>query len=72
MYIDYSFAISLACRLVVGGVPKTLSEGKCVVFDDSFQHEAFNDCDIASPPRVVLVIDFWHPDFTDDEVCLQF
>lgn len=58
------------CRLIVGGVSVTLVEGKCVVFDDSFLHEAFNDsCKLdLGEPRVVLVIDFWHPDFSDEEV----
>lgn len=31
------------CRLVVGGTSVDLEEGKCIVFDDSFLHEAFND-----------------------------
>jgi aspartate beta-hydroxylase len=51
--------------LRVGGRRVELQEGRCVVFDDSFQHEAAND----SPrPRVVLVLDVWHPDFSDNEV----
>ena len=54
------------CRLIVGGQTVCLQEGKCVVFDDSFLHEAYND-DIMEP-RVVLIIDFWHPDFTDEEI----
>ena len=53
------------CRLIVGGEVVRLHEGKCVVFDDSFLHEAYND---NTEPRVVLIIDFWHPDFTDEEV----
>lgn len=55
-----------SCRLVVGGEIVRLQEGKCVVFDDSFLHEAYNDNN--TEPRVVLIIDFWHPDFTDEEV----
>jgi aspartyl/asparaginyl beta-hydroxylase (cupin superfamily) len=35
------------------------------VFDDSFYHEAHNKSD---KPRIVLIIDVWHPDFTDEEV----
>jgi hypothetical protein len=56
--------------LIVAGETKVLVEGKCFVFDDSFQHEAFNDCalDSGCPPRVILIVDFWHPDLTDDEV----
>lgn len=55
-----------AAYLIVGGEKVYLEEGKCVVFDDSFVHEAGNTS--PSEPRVVLVVDFWHPDFTDPEV----
>ena len=40
-------------------------EGKCMVFDDSFEHEAWHHGDTT---RVVLVFDVWHPDLTDKEV----
>lgn len=43
-----------------------VEEGKAIVFDDSFEHEAGNDH--PSSPRVVLVVDIWHPDLTDEEV----
>jgi hypothetical protein len=39
-----------------------------LVFDDSFQHEAFNDH--ATEPRLVLIVDVWHPDLSDAEVKL--
>lgn len=42
-----------------------------MVFDDSFQHEAWNDN--AEQPRLVLIFDIWHPDLTPSEVkFLQF
>jgi aspartyl/asparaginyl beta-hydroxylase (cupin superfamily) len=40
-------------------------EGKCLVFDDSFEHEVWNKSD---SERVVLLIQFWHPDLTEAEV----
>jgi aspartate beta-hydroxylase len=43
-----------------------LEAGKAVMFDDSFEHEAGNDN--KSTPRVVLVVDIWHPDLSDEEV----
>ena len=43
-----------------------LEEGVPVIFDDSFEHEAGNDD--SESPRVVLIVDFWHPDLTDEEV----
>lgn len=33
-------------------------EGKCLVFDDSFEHEVWN----YDEERVVLVVDMWHPE----------
>jgi hypothetical protein len=55
------------CGLRVGGVERSWEEGRCLVFDDSFTHEAWND---SARPRIVLVVDLWHPDLTDDEVAL--
>ncbi|KAJ1420462.1 hypothetical protein B484DRAFT_453109 [Ochromonadaceae sp. CCMP2298] len=52
--------------LRVGGEFRALQEGKCVVFDDSFEHEAANPS--LQQPRAVLIIDVWHPDLSDEEV----
>ena len=51
--------------LRVGGVGGAWQEGRCVVFDDSFSHEVWNESDRR---RIVLVLDLWHPDLTDEEV----
>ena len=40
-------------------------EGECLIFDDSFEHEAWHKGD---GTRIVLVFDVWHPDLTDKEV----
>jgi hypothetical protein len=56
-----------SCGMRVGGVTGTWREGRCVVFDDSFWHEVWNDSD---QRRIVLIIDLWHPDLSDDEVAL--
>lgn len=55
------------CGMRVGGITQTWEEGRCLVFDDSFPHEVWNR---GIRPRVVLVVDLWHPDLTDDEVTL--
>merc|ERR1712216_125681 len=34
-------------------------EGSVVCFDDSFQHEVWHT---GTAPRVVLIVDVWHPD----------
>jgi tetratricopeptide (TPR) repeat protein len=55
------------CGIRVGGLTSSWKEGACVVFDDSFAHEVWNDGDRR---RLVLVLDLWHPDLGDDEVAL--
>lgn len=49
------------CAIRVGGETRTWSEGRCLIFDTTFEHEAWNESD---EPRVVLLVDFWHPDLT--------
>ena len=53
------------CRLKVGEHEVEQREGRCIVFDDSFLHSAWND---SGEPRFVLVFDFFHPDLTPEEV----
>jgi aspartate beta-hydroxylase len=53
------------CRLKVGDQEIEQQEGRCIVFDDSFLHSAWNDSDEA---RFVLVFDFFHPDLTPAEI----
>ena len=52
------------CAIRVGGETRTWSEGQCLIFDTTFEHEAWNKSD---EPRVVLLVDFWHPDLTQVE-----
>ncbi|KAL3673939.1 hypothetical protein V7S43_001626 [Phytophthora oleae] len=52
-------------RLRAGDEVVYVQEGKCFVFDDSFEHEAWNDDDTRS--RIVLIIDVWHPDLNAQE-----
>uniref|UniRef100_A0A7S4VT15 Aspartyl/asparaginy/proline hydroxylase domain-containing protein n=1 Tax=Alexandrium monilatum TaxID=311494 RepID=A0A7S4VT15_9DINO len=46
------------CGLRVGGQQREWCEGKALVFDDSYEHEVWND---TKDPRVVLLVRFWHP-----------
>jgi hypothetical protein len=50
----------------VGNEYKIFNEGKCIIFDDSFEHEVFNTSLLY--PRIVLIIDIWHPDLTNEEI----
>ena len=57
------------CRIRVDDEIRPFEEGKCLVFDDSFTHEVWNDHPTA--PRVVLIFDIWHPDLHRKEVNLM-
>jgi aspartate beta-hydroxylase len=52
------------CALRVGGEEHRWQEGKVVVFDDTFEHEAWNRSDRT---RVVLIFDLWSPYLTAAE-----
>jgi hypothetical protein len=51
-------------RIRVGEEMCEWREGHCLVFDDSFEHEVWND---SGSERVVLIVDFWHPELTPAE-----
>jgi LSD1 subclass zinc finger protein len=55
------------CGIRVGSVSTTWKQSSCIVFDDSFEHEVWNQSD---QQRTVLIVDLWHPDLTEDEVVL--
>jgi aspartate beta-hydroxylase len=46
------------CRFRVGNETRSWMPGKAWVFDDTIEHEAWNDSDKL---RVVLIFDIWHP-----------
>ena len=56
------------CQLTVAGESRPWYEGKCQFFDDSFWHSAVHQGPGFFGPRVVLLIDFWHPQLTDEEI----
>mgnify|MGYP001339692518 FL=1 len=53
------------CKLRVGTESRNWEKGKCFIFDDTFDHEVWNNSNL---PRTVLMIDFYHPDLTKEEV----
>jgi beta-hydroxylase len=57
--------IPRGCGIRVGGETRSWDEGKCIIFDSSYEHDAWNTSDTM---RVVLLIDFLHPELTDTEV----
>jgi aspartyl/asparaginyl beta-hydroxylase (cupin superfamily) len=52
------------CRFRVGNEVRAWQPGRLMIFDDSIEHEAWNDSD---EDRVVLIFDIWRPDLTAQE-----
>lgn len=52
------------CALRVGGKEHVWREGRCVTFDDTFEHEAWNR---SGETRIVLILDSWNPDLSEAE-----
>lgn len=52
------------CALNVGGEIHEWREGRAVVFDDTYEHEAWNR---SQQTRVVLIFDLWNPHLTEVE-----
>ena len=55
---------SAACGLRVGDETVRWTAGECLVFDDAFEHEAWNHTDVE---RGLLLFDVWHPEVSADE-----
>ena len=49
----------------VGSETRTWAEGKCLFFEDAFEHEVWNH---SGERRFVLIVDFWHPDLAPVEI----
>lgn len=52
------------CRLRVGNHTRSVEAGKLMIFDDSIEHEAWND---SGEMRVILLFEIWRPELTAGE-----
>jgi aspartyl/asparaginyl beta-hydroxylase (cupin superfamily) len=52
------------CRFRVGNEERRSQEGKVMIFDDTIEHEAWNDSD---EDRIVLIFDIWRPELSERE-----
>lgn len=52
------------CALRVGNETREWREGEALIFDDSFEHEAWNRSD---QTRVVLLFEIWRPEISPEE-----
>jgi aspartyl/asparaginyl beta-hydroxylase (cupin superfamily) len=48
----------------VGNEERPWVEGELLIFDDSIEHEAWND---SSHERVILLFEIWRPEISEDE-----
>ena len=52
------------CGFRVGNDTRTPVEGRAWAFDDTIEHEAWNNSNL---PRVILLFEIWRPELGDDE-----
>jgi aspartyl/asparaginyl beta-hydroxylase (cupin superfamily) len=52
------------CRFRVGNEVREWQEGKLLIFDDTIEHEAWND---SAEDRIILIFDIWRPELSDQE-----
>lgn len=52
------------CGFRVGNEVREWEVGKLLIFDDTIEHEAWND---SGQDRVVLIFDVWRPELSEDE-----
>jgi aspartyl/asparaginyl beta-hydroxylase (cupin superfamily) len=58
LVVHLALVVPPGCGFRVGGETRAWEPGKAFVFDDSINHEAWNDSDL---PRAVLIFDIWSP-----------
>jgi len=63
--IHLGLAIPEHAFIRVGAEVRRWQMGRCLIFDDSFEHEVWNR---GARPRVVLIVDVWHRDLTAVEI----
>jgi aspartyl/asparaginyl beta-hydroxylase (cupin superfamily) len=52
------------CGFRVGGETRAWREGALLIFDDTVEHEAWND---SESDRIILIFDVWRPELSADE-----
>ena len=76
---EHASSMAPACELIVANRKAEWREGECVLFDDSFVHsaefrrgrsdgeeaDAGYEAGALAEPRVVLIVDLWHPELSE-------
>jgi aspartyl/asparaginyl beta-hydroxylase (cupin superfamily) len=58
LIVHLPLIVPRGCEFRVGAERREWLPGKAFVFDDTFEHEAWNDSEV---PRAVLILDIWSP-----------
>jgi aspartyl/asparaginyl beta-hydroxylase (cupin superfamily) len=58
LIVHLPLIVPSGCGFRVGAEQREWQEGKAFVFDDTIEHEAWND---SGEPRAVLILDIWNP-----------
>lgn len=61
----FGIAVPEGVEMRVARETRRQPEGRCIVFDDSFEHEVWNRSD---QDRYNVFIQCWHPDLSDEEI----
>jgi aspartate beta-hydroxylase len=64
LIVHLPLIIPPGCGFRVGGETREWQPGKAFVFDDTIEHEAWNDSD---EPRAVMIFDIWNPHVSAEE-----
>jgi aspartyl/asparaginyl beta-hydroxylase (cupin superfamily) len=58
LIVHLPLVVPPGCGFRCGGTTREWTPGKAFVFDDTIEHEAWNDGD---EPRAVMIFDIWSP-----------
>jgi aspartyl/asparaginyl beta-hydroxylase (cupin superfamily) len=62
--VHLPLVVPAGCGFRVGAETRTFAEGEAWAFDDSIEHEAWNDSDA---PRAIFILDVWNPLLSEAE-----
>lgn len=63
--LHYAIRTEPGSRMRIAGATYEWKPGDIMIFDDSYEHEVWV---CGTKPRIVLIIDFYHPDLTAEEI----
>lgn len=65
LVVHLGLIIPKGCAIKVAGDTRNWLPGKCLMFDDTFEHEVWNK---GTESRIVLLLSVWHPQLSLEEI----